>query len=248
MSKPRPIAFRELRVLPDQGKPLVPMPASAAAKPRQGWYREAFAGAAQGTAQSGRGSKAAAQKPSQSHPQSPAQSHPQPEMDSTSPPAPPYALAPVDEDAGDEASPALLLLAESVVGQAGLRDADESRRRWQRLSELTPVEPPSPVAAIARSISQASALLDVCALVVELCGGEQPRLAGTWEATVPLAPQGLGGTLLWLRLSEEALALRFVCDEPRTLDMLRPRLDELRRQLLQQLAPPLDLSIDIELA
>lgn len=246
MSKPRPIAFHELRVLPDQSRPLMPMPTSASAKPRNWWYREAFAGAAQGTAQGVRGAKAAPQMQSLLLSPSLSQSDLQSAMDAPLPL--PYALAPVDEDVGDEAPPALLLLAESVVGQAGLRDADESRRRWQRLSELTPVEPPSPVAAIARSISQASALLDVCALVVELCGGEQPRLAGTWEATLPLAPQGLGGTLLWLRLSEEALALRFVCDEPRTLDMLRPRLDELRRQLLQQLAPPLDLSIDIELA
>ena len=246
MSKPRPIAFNELRVLPDQNRPLAPMPASALAKPRNWWYREAFAGAAQGTAQGGRGATAA--------PQSQSESHLKVGMDSTlpppppPPPPPPRASAQVQDDVGDEAPSALVLVAEPVPGQPGLPDMAQSRRRWQRLSQLTPVDPAPPVAAIARSISQASALLDVCALVVELCGGDRQRPAGTWEATLPLAQQGLGGTLLRLSLSPESLALRFMCDEPRTLDMLRPRTDELHRQLLQQLAPPLELSIDLELS
>lgn len=238
MSKPRPIAFHELRVLPDQSRPAAPMPVCASAKPRNWWYREAFAGTAQGATQGRRGASVTPQ--------------PQPQLyfgtDSTLPPPPQCVMAPVEEDVGDEAPTALVLAAEPVPGQPGLHDMARSHRRRQWLSELTPVDPAPPVTAIARSISQASALLDVCALVVELCGGDRQRPAGTWEATLPLAQQGLGGTLLQLSLSPESLALRFVCDEPHTLDMLRPRIDELHRQLLQQLAPPLELTIDLELS
>ncbi len=235
MSKPRPIAFHELRVLRDQSRPLVsmPVPASPSAKPRNWWYREPNVAVTQGSARSGRGAKVTSQVLSA--------------LETPSPSAPPYELAPLQEDVGDEDERAMPFAAERVQGQPELLDMAESRRRWQRLSELTPVDPPAPVAAIALSISRASALLDVCALVVELCGGERQHLAGTWEATLPLGQQGLGGTLLWLRLSAESLALRFICDEQRTMDLVRPRIDELRRRLLEQLAPPLELSIDLEM-
>ncbi len=240
MSKTKPIAFNELRMLADPSRALGPMPmaapASASARPRNWWYREAFAGAAQAAAHGGRGAGAPVSSPVQNA------------FDASLPAAPAYAPAPVEEGVVDEIEQAVPLAVEWMQGQPGGLDTGDSRRRWQRLSELLPADPPPPVTAIARSISQASALLDVCALVVELCGGERERPAGTWEATLPLAQQGLGGTLLRLSLSADSLALCFVCDEPRTLDMLRPRVDELHRQLLQQLVPPLALSIDLELA
>jgi hypothetical protein len=235
MSKPKTIAFSELRLLPNQGGAFVPM--SMPPRQRHWWRCEPQLGAARERAEGERFAKA-----SPSTAQAPRNLAVQSQWAAS------LASAPLEELGSNEDQAAMPFMAEPAQSPVRLADRSEARHRGRMPLELAPADLPPPVAAAARSISQANALLEVCALVVELCGDERERVVGTWEATLPLARQGLEGTLLWLSLSRASLALRFVCDEPRTVDMLRPRVAELRRQLLGRLNAPLELSIDVEMS
>ena len=105
----------------------------------------------------------------------------------------------------------------------------------------------SPVGAIARSVSRATALRELWDLVIGMCGNDDQRQAGPWEATVPLQRQGLGASQLYLRLAQDSLLLVFACDSPQAREVLAPRLGELQRQLISRLLPPLDVVIELEM-
>ena len=100
-----------------------------------------------------------------------------------------------------------------------------------------------PIAAIARSVQEATAMHAVAALVLDTCSGEGKRETGPWEFTLPLHGQGLGRTSLLLRLSRELLSLRFSCDGPDTRDLLSRHSASLLDQLQTHLEPPLVVDI-----
>jgi hypothetical protein len=100
-----------------------------------------------------------------------------------------------------------------------------------------------PIAAIARSVQEATAMHAVAALVLDTCSGEGKRETGPWEFTLGLHGQGLGRTSLLLRLSRELLSLRFSCDGPDTRDLLSRHSASLLDQLQTQLQPPLVVDI-----
>jgi hypothetical protein len=99
------------------------------------------------------------------------------------------------------------------------------------------------MAAIARSVQEATAMHAVAALVLDTCSGEGKRETGPWEFTLPLHGQGLGRSSLLLRLSRELLSLRFHCDGPDTRDLLSRHSASLLDQLQAHLAPPLVVDI-----
>jgi Type III secretion protein (HpaP) len=106
---------------------------------------------------------------------------------------------------------------------------------------------PVPIAAIARSVRQAAVLRDLAELITNLCDGEENRLMGPWDMTLPLNREGLGRSTLNLRLSQASLSLRFRCDSMQALEIVSARSGELKNLLDEQLRPPLDVSIDADL-
>ncbi|WP_425258730.1 type III secretion system protein SctP [Rubrivivax sp. RP6-9] len=119
------------------------------------------------------------------------------------------------------------------------------RQRLASLAERAAgdAEAAVPIAAIARSVQEATAMHAVAALVLDTCSGDAKRETGPWEFTLPLHGQGLGRTSLLLRLSRELLSLRFSCDGPDTRDLLSRHSASLLDQLQTQLAPPLVVDI-----
>ena len=89
---------------------------------------------------------------------------------------------------------------------------------------------------------------DLCNLVIAMCGTEEQRQAGPWEATLPLQRQGLGASHLHMRLSLDSLLLVFACDGTRARDLLASRLGDLQRQLLARLLPSLEVRVELEMA
>lgn len=110
---------------------------------------------------------------------------------------------------------------------------------------MSPLPGVSAIAAIARSIERAACLRDVADQVVELCDGEASRRAGPWTLALPLDRHGLGGTVLQLHLSHDALSLRFDCDGVGARDVLSSRIDELKCDLQHRLDPPLQVSVEL---
>jgi hypothetical protein len=105
-----------------------------------------------------------------------------------------------------------------------------------------------PIQAIARAIEHSSMVRNLTDLIVNLCDGEESRKTGPWEMSLPLDRDGLGRSMLHLRLSLDTLGLRFVCDGQAEHDVLSSRVGELKSQLDERLHPPLEVSVELEIA
>jgi Type III secretion protein (HpaP) len=152
----------------------------------------------------------------------------------------PSAAAPPPEPPPQVAQPSLTEEAQALPatppsGPAGL------------VTEHHAASAPAPIAAIARSVRQAAVLRDLAELITNLCDGEENRLMGPWDMTLPLDREGLGSSTLHMRLSQATLSLRFYCESMQALEIVSARSDELKKLLDEQLRPPLDVSIDANL-
>jgi hypothetical protein len=106
----------------------------------------------------------------------------------------------------------------------------------------------APVRAIARSVRLATMVNGLVDKVAGFCNGSDSRRHGPWELSLPLDAQGLGRSVLQMRLASADLLLRFVCDGTSTRDWVVEGADRLSAQLHEALDPPLDVRIETELA
>jgi hypothetical protein len=100
-----------------------------------------------------------------------------------------------------------------------------------------------PIAAIARSVRDASAMRSVMELVLDTCSGEGKRETGPWDLSMSLQEHGLGRSTLCLHLSRELLSLRFQCDGVPVQDLISRYADTLQSQLEEHLQLPLKIDI-----
>ena len=100
-----------------------------------------------------------------------------------------------------------------------------------------------PIAAIARSVRDASAMRSVMELVLDTCSGEGKRETGPWDLSVSLQAHGLGSSMMFLHLSRDLLSLRFRCDGVHVRDLISRHADTLQSQLEEHLLLPLKIQI-----
>ena len=116
----------------------------------------------------------------------------------------------------------------------------EQRRPEDAVEELVSA---LPIAAIARSVRDASAMRSVMELVLDTCSGDGKRETGPWDLSMSLQEHGLGRSTMFLHLSRELLSLRFQCDGAPVRDLISRHADTLQSQLEAHLQLPLKIDI-----